>query len=151
MLKDVSCQIVRQMSEWVHMAPVQQLAPQTHWHHVLERILIEMRISMATFAEVMGVSRSTPYNWLRGKEPDISIGKLTDLAERLGVEVRLFYGTPLEAVAWLVENRPEIYDPGYDPSGEFLLRGKVAPRGGHARRTCDTHPNTRYNLLAMAA
>ena len=97
-----------------------------HWFQVLDRLLVEMRVPTAELAAALGVARQTPWFWVRGQKTGVGIDRLNEIADRLGVDVRLFHGSPIEAVQWLVEHRPEVYEPGY--RAEFLLPRKVVTR-----------------------
>lgn len=125
----------------------------TDWADVLDRILATMGISIAQLATGLGVTRQTANSRAKGRP---SIDKIAEIADLLDVPLQVFFGHPRDAVAWLLENRPEIFEPGWEPDWVrgARLSGKDA-RPVNPPLCCSRNPLTRssdrYLLLEAAA
>ena len=82
-------------------------------HRVLHRLMSMLDISDTEMGTQLEVSRQTVHGRRTGRHR-MSVQHIEEMAKVLEVDPRLFLGTELEAIRWLIENRPELFDGSND-------------------------------------
>ena len=60
-------------------------------------------------ADVLGITRQSAHA-RRARNATIPANDLPTIADLLDVPVDLFFGLPVDAVSWVVKNRPELFE-----------------------------------------
>lgn len=84
--------------------------------------MANLDITDAELAERLHTSRQTINSRRKGRVA-MTAEDLGELAQVLDVDVRLFFGSPHQAVQWLVENRPEALNEEPVLSKHFVPNG----------------------------
>ena len=111
-------------------------------NEVLHHLCRVIGVSDADMARALDITRQSAHA-RRTKGATIPVDDLPAIAELLGVPLTLFFGLPIDAVQWLIDNRPELF--GASPASK---QGVASPVHYSAQNRCIAHSHrqvTRFN------
>ena len=75
---------------------------------ILHRLMSILDMTDAELAARLGVSRQTVHSRRTGRS-QMSLDHIRETAAALDIDPLVFLGTQVEAVQWIIDNRPELF------------------------------------------